>query len=178
MKIPRHKLSTTYLVRRKRAELWKSLLIKVKVKQFLCGPISGPDGSRRLRLSDFETVGISLRAWVDPRTMVRPEGWCHISCVTLCKKKQLFSFRMSISTGGGAYGRLPVRDWGSPSNTRHRESVPPPPPYPTANYFLYQSSLVYLYLYHLSQTIFIKSKYTKFNCNIQQRRRTLSRIKH
>jgi hypothetical protein len=30
---------------------------KVKVKQSLYRPITGPDGSRRLRLPEFQTIG-------------------------------------------------------------------------------------------------------------------------
>jgi len=29
----------------------------VKVKEFLCRPVTGPEGSRRLRLLDFEKIG-------------------------------------------------------------------------------------------------------------------------
>jgi hypothetical protein len=31
--------------------------VKVKIKQYLHSPITGPEDSRRLRLPDFETVG-------------------------------------------------------------------------------------------------------------------------
>ena len=33
------------------------IYVKVKVKQSLYRPITGPEGSRRLRLPDFETIG-------------------------------------------------------------------------------------------------------------------------
>ena len=33
-----------------------TLLIYVKVKQSLCMPIKGPEGSRNLRLPDIETI--------------------------------------------------------------------------------------------------------------------------
>jgi hypothetical protein len=75
--------------------------IKIKkVNQSLYRPITGPGGSRRLNLPDFETIGIykrkgcqpyapaaftpheiflvliSVTGRVDPRTTMRPEGSC------------------------------------------------------------------------------------------------------
>jgi hypothetical protein len=81
-------------------EVWKCV-ISVKVKQPHYNPLTGPEGSRRLRFPDFKTVGtwwwqgyllvlrtdrlypqeiflvlIYVRSWVDPRAIVRPEGLC------------------------------------------------------------------------------------------------------
>ena len=82
----------------------RSLYIKeghglVKGKAIPLQASTGPEGSRRLRLTDFKTIGtwmvrlsalhtgrlyaqeiflvlISVRGWVKPRAVVRPEGLC------------------------------------------------------------------------------------------------------
>ena len=45
----------------------KVIYVKVKVKRFLYRPITRPDGSRRLRHSDFETVGHEGGKVVSPK---------------------------------------------------------------------------------------------------------------
>jgi len=176
MKIPRHKLTITCLMRRKGSRIIKKHTNKGKGngKAIHLQAYLGPEGSRRLRLPDFETVGISVRVWVDPRAIVRPEEWCHVSCFALCKKKvqnvyihwrwslwaisrQELRLSFKYQTGGKAH----------------------PLPLPNTFFFtLYESSVISLCIYHLSQMIFNKIKNSKFNWNILQRRRTLSRIKH
>jgi hypothetical protein len=120
-----------------------------------------------LRLPDFETVGISVRVWVDPRAIVRRKDDV-IFHVPPCVKKK---FRISIFTCGGAYGRLAGRIETSLQISDRRKA--PPPPFPKHFFFLYKISDISLCIYHLSQTIFNKIKNSKFNWNILQRRRTL-----
>jgi hypothetical protein len=70
--------------------------VKGKGKAIPLQALTGPGGSRRLRLPDFKTIGtwmsalrigclypqeiflvlISVRDWIDPKAIVRPEGLC------------------------------------------------------------------------------------------------------
>ena len=82
-------------------EVSKLYLIKVKGKAVPLQAWSGPEGSRKLRFPDFMTTAqdvgkvvslthrpallprniylvlTSVRGWVDPGSIVRPEGLCH-----------------------------------------------------------------------------------------------------
>ena len=80
--------------------MYVARLVQCKVKTIQLQAWTGPEGSRRLRLPDFMTIGtwrwqgcqyyataaftpqeiflvlIPIRVWVNPRVTVRPEGLC------------------------------------------------------------------------------------------------------
>jgi hypothetical protein len=108
----------------KKIEIWTNTY-KGKGKAIRLQAKTGPQGSRRLRLPDFMTVGTgrlalwtgriypqgNIPGWVVPRTIARPEGLCQlkIRMTTIGNRtRNLPACRAVLQSTVGLHGRL----WG------------------------------------------------------------------
>ena len=114
------KSHSSFALQQEISYLQAKVCLKGKGKAIPLQAWTGPEGSRRLRLPDFKAIGtwrlpalrtgrlypqeiflvlISVRGWVNPRAIVRPEGLCQWKILMIPSGIEPMTFQLVVQWG-------------------------------------------------------------------------------